>query len=131
MRCLWPSKVTGNRRWTPEVTSETPLIIMYTAGTTGKPKGAVLTQGNCLYNALNLQVDLEFTSSDRNLVALPMFHIGGIGLFTLPMLYVGGTVVIQRAFDPARDDSPVRPGKDKREPGGAGHVLVHDQLARL
>ena len=61
----------------------------------------MLTQGNCLYNALNLQVDLEFTSSDRNLVALPMFHIGGIGLFTLPMLYVGGTVVIQRAFDPA------------------------------
>ena len=84
-----------------EVTSEAPFIIMYTAGTTGKPKGAVLTQGNCLYNALNLQVDLEFTSSDRNLVALPMFHIGGIGLFTLPMLYVGGTVVIQRSFDPA------------------------------
>lgn len=83
------------------VTAETPFIIMYTAGTTGKPKGAVLTQGNCLYNALSLQVDLEFTSSDRNLVALPMFHIGGIGLFTLPMLYVGGTVVIQRAFDPA------------------------------
>ncbi|MBU4278298.1 MAG: o-succinylbenzoate--CoA ligase [Proteobacteria bacterium] len=84
-----------------EITSEAPFIIMYTAGTTGKPKGAVLTQGNCLYNALNLQVDLEFTSSDRNLVALPMFHIGGIGLFTLPMLYVGGTVVIQRSFDPA------------------------------
>ncbi|MBU1274937.1 MAG: o-succinylbenzoate--CoA ligase [Proteobacteria bacterium] len=84
------------------VTSEAPFIIMYTAGTTGKPKGAVLTQGNCLYNALNLQVDLEFTSSDRNLVALPMFHIGGIGLFTLPMLYVGGTVVIQRSFDPAQ-----------------------------
>ena len=83
------------------VTSESPLIIMYTAGTTGKPKGAVLTQGNCFFNALNLQVDLEFTSSDRNLVALPMFHIGGIGLFTLPMLYVGGAVVIQRTFDPA------------------------------
>ena len=82
-----------------EITSEAPLIIMYTAGTTGKPKGAVLTQGNCLYNALSLQVDLEFTSSDRDLVALPMFHIGGIGLFTLPMLYVGGTVVIQRSFD--------------------------------
>jgi len=83
-----------------EITSEAPFIIMYTAGTTGKPKGAVLTQGNCLYNALSLQVDMEFTSSDRDLVALPMFHIGGIGLFTLPMLYVGGTVVIQRSFEP-------------------------------
>lgn len=86
---------------TAGVTSEAPLIIMYTAGTTGKPKGAVLTQGNCLYNALNLQVDLEFTSRDRDLVALPMFHIGGIGLFSLPMIYVGATVVIQRSFDPA------------------------------
>ena len=83
-----------------EITSEAPFIIMYTAGTTGKPKGAVLTQGNCLYNALSLQVDMEFTSGDRDLVALPMFHIGGIGLFTLPMLYVGGTVVIQRSFEP-------------------------------
>ncbi|MFH2128230.1 MAG: o-succinylbenzoate--CoA ligase [Pseudomonadota bacterium] len=83
-----------------EITSEAPFIIMYTAGTTGKPKGAVLTQGNCLYNALSLQVDMEFTSSDRDLVALPMFHIGGIGLFTLPMLYVGGTVVVQRSFEP-------------------------------
>lgn len=83
------------------VTSEAPLIIVYTAGTTGHPKGAVLTQGNCLYNALNFQVDLEFSSRDRDLVALPMFHIGGIGLFTLPMLYAGGTVVIQRTFDPA------------------------------
>ncbi|MBU4573757.1 MAG: AMP-binding protein, partial [Desulfarculus sp.] len=85
-----------------EITSEAPFIIMYTAGTTGKPKGAVLTQGNCLYNALSLQVDMEFTSSDRDLVALPMFHIGGIGLFTLPMLYVGGTVVVQRSFEPAQ-----------------------------
>ncbi|MEW5912242.1 MAG: o-succinylbenzoate--CoA ligase [Thermodesulfobacteriota bacterium] len=86
----------------PPVEIQAPFIIMYTAGTTGKPKGAVLSQANCLWNAVNLQVDLEFTSADRNLVVLPMFHIGGIGLFTLPMLYVGGTVIIQRSFDPAQ-----------------------------
>ncbi len=80
---------------------DTPHIIMYTAGTTGRPKGAVLSQGASFWNALNLQVDLEFTSVDRDLLVLPMFHIGGIGLFTLPMLYVGGTVIIQRSFDPA------------------------------
>ena len=79
----------------------TPHIIMYTAGTTGKPKGAVLSQGASFWNALNLQLAMEFSSDDRNLAALPMFHIGGIGLFTLPMLYAGGTVVIQRTFDSA------------------------------
>jgi fatty-acyl-CoA synthase len=85
-----------------EVGLDSPHIIMYTAGTTGKPKGAVLTQEASFYNALNLQLALDFTSADRDLLVLPMFHIGGIGLFTLPMLYVGGTVVVMRAFDPAQ-----------------------------
>lgn len=84
-----------------QVNLDTPHIIMYTAGTTGKPKGAVLSQGASFWNALNLQLAMEFNQADRDLLALPMFHIGGIGLFTLPMLYVGGTVVIQRTFDPA------------------------------
>jgi fatty-acyl-CoA synthase len=81
---------------------DTPHIIMYTAGTTGRPKGAVLTQGASFWNTLNLNQAMDFTSADRNLVVLPMFHIGGIGLFTLPMLYNGATVVIQRTFDPVR-----------------------------
>lgn len=80
---------------------DTPHIIMYTAGTTGKPKGAILSQGASFWNVLNLNIAMDFTSSDRNLLVLPMFHIGGIGLFTLPMLYDGGTIVIQRTFDPA------------------------------
>jgi fatty-acyl-CoA synthase len=81
---------------------DTPHIIMYTAGTTGKPKGAILSQGASFWNVVNLNVALDFTSEDRDLLVLPMFHIGGIGLFTLPMIYDGGTVVIQRTFDPAK-----------------------------
>jgi fatty-acyl-CoA synthase len=81
---------------------DTPHIIMYTAGTTGRPKGAILSQGAGFWNALNLNLAMDFTSDDRNLLVLPMFHIGGIGLFTLPMLYDGGTVVIQRTFDPVK-----------------------------
>jgi fatty-acyl-CoA synthase len=81
---------------------DTPHIIMYTAGTTGRPKGAVLSQGASFWNAVNLNLDLHFTPQDRNLLVLPMFHIGGIGLFTLPMLYAGGTVIVQRTFDPVR-----------------------------
>jgi fatty-acyl-CoA synthase len=80
---------------------DTAHIIMYTAGTTGRPKGAVLSQGASFWNATNLTLDMNFTPNDRNLSVLPMFHIGGIGLFTLPVLYMGGTVVIQRTFDPA------------------------------
>jgi len=81
------------------VTLDSPHIIMYTAGTTGLPKGAVLTQGCSFWNAVNLELDMGFHSSDRNLLVLPMFHIGGIGLFTLPMLHVGATVILQRSFD--------------------------------
>ncbi len=79
---------------------DSPHIIMYTAGTTGKPKGAVLSQAASFWNALNLEA-LDFSSCDRDLLVLPMFHIGGIGLFTLPMLYHGATVVIMRTFEPA------------------------------
>ena len=90
----------------PEIDSvpdlDSPHIIMYTAGTTGQPKGAILSQGASFWNVLNLNLPMDFTSKDRNLVVLPMFHIGGIGLFTLPMLYDGGTVVIQRTFDPVQ-----------------------------
>ncbi len=83
-----------------EPDGDTPHIIMYTAGTTGKPKGAILSQGASFWNAVNLE-GIDFTSRDRDLLVLPMFHIGGIGLFTLPMLYHGATVVIMRTFDPA------------------------------
>ncbi|MCF8146816.1 MAG: o-succinylbenzoate--CoA ligase [Deltaproteobacteria bacterium] len=89
-------------RLDPAPDLDTPHIIMYTAGTTGRPKGAVLSQGASFWNAVNLTLAMDFTSEDRNLAILPMFHIGGIGLFTLPMLYQGGTVVIQRTFEPAQ-----------------------------
>ncbi len=73
---------------------------MYTAGTTGRPKGAVLSQGASFWNAVNMSLCIDLTSQDRTLTVLPLFHVGGIGLYTLPTLYQGGTVVIQRAFDP-------------------------------
>ncbi len=77
-----------------------PFIICYTSGTTGRPKGAVLTQANMFWNAVNNCLAIDITSNDRVLTLLPLFHIGGIGLFAFPALFAGGTVVVPRRFDP-------------------------------
>ncbi|RDW18948.1 o-succinylbenzoate--CoA ligase [Oceanobacillus chungangensis] len=77
-------------------------IICYTSGTTGRPKGAVLTQENMFWNAINCQYALDITSMDNTIVLLPLFHIGGIGLFAFPTLLTGGTVIIPKKFDSAK-----------------------------
>lgn len=84
------------------ITGAEPFLICYTSGTTGKPKGAVLTQQNLTANAINNVLAIDITSRDVSITLLPLFHIGGIGLWTIPTLFSGGTVVIPRRFDPAR-----------------------------
>ncbi|MGM9931382.1 o-succinylbenzoate--CoA ligase [Pradoshia sp.] len=85
-----------------EINESAPFIICYTSGTTGKPKGAVLTQANMFWNAINNVLAIDLTSADRSIVLLPLFHIGGIGLFALPTLFVGGTVIIPGKFEPQK-----------------------------
>lgn len=85
---------------TDPIDEHAPYIICYTSGTTGKPKGAVLTQNNMFWNAINNTLAIDLTSMDRCIVLLPLFHIGGIGLFALPTLFVGGTIVIPGKFEP-------------------------------
>lgn len=75
-------------------------LIVYTSGTTGTPKGAVLTHANLFWNALNDILALGLDWRDVTLTLLPLMHVGGIGLFTLPTLLAGGTVVMPRSFDP-------------------------------
>ncbi len=77
-----------------------PLLIGYTSGTTGKPKGAVLTHANMFWNAMNDLLTIDLRSSDVSITLLPMFHIGGLGLFTLPTLLAGGRVIIPSRFEP-------------------------------
>lgn len=76
-----------------------PVLMVYTSGTTGQPKGAVLTHGNLFWNAINDILALGLTYRDTSLTVLPLMHVGGIGLFTLPTLLAGGTVVLPRGFD--------------------------------
>jgi fatty-acyl-CoA synthase len=77
-----------------------PHLILYTAGTTGRPKGAMLTHANQFWNSVNMTVPVGLTPFDTTITTLPMFHSGGIGLYTVPMIYLGGRVIVMRAFDP-------------------------------
>jgi len=77
-----------------------PLLLVYTSGTTGRPKGAVLTQQAALWNAMSSQNAFRLTSRDRTFNLLPMFHVGGINIQTLPTFLCGGTVVLVTQFDP-------------------------------
>jgi fatty-acyl-CoA synthase len=75
--------------------------LMYTSGTTGKPKGVLQTAGMALINHLNIGTAAGITSEDVFLSVLPQFHTGGWNLFALPMIFVGGTTLMPRTFDPA------------------------------
>lgn len=83
------------------VQGEDTALLMYTSGTTGRPKGAMITHGNLEWNAVNMvTAGKGLTPDDVTLAVAPLFHIGGLALFTLPLLYAGGTVVVHESFAP-------------------------------
>lgn len=79
-----------------------PLFIVYTSGTTGRPKGAVLFEKSILCSAAMSLHMLEFTHDDRVLNVLPLFHVGGLNIQPLPALINGSTVVLHDRFDPKK-----------------------------
>jgi fatty-acyl-CoA synthase len=82
------------------VSLDDPAAILYTSGTTGRPKGAVLTHGNLTWNAINAIVDYDVTSAEVALMVSPLFHVASLGMGALPTLLKGGTLVLQARFDP-------------------------------
>lgn len=85
-----------------DVQEEDPLAIMYTGGTTGKPKGVVLSHNSILWNALNTIISWNLQQKDTTLVTLPMFHAGGLNALSVPLLMSGGKVVLSQSFDPEK-----------------------------
>jgi fatty-acyl-CoA synthase len=75
-------------------------MIMYTSGTTGRPKGAMLTHANVAWNSVNLLLDIDLTSTEVTLVNAPMFHVAALNMTVLPTFLKGGRVVLMSAFDP-------------------------------
>ena len=83
----------------PTVGPDDPLLIVYTSGTTGRPKGAVLTQNAMTFNAVNSAAMHDMTSEDVVFTNLPMFHVGGLNIQTTPALHAGATVILHRRFE--------------------------------
>lgn len=76
-------------------------VIMYTSGTTGHPKGAMLTHANLFWNNINALLTFDTSQQDVSLVCAPLFHIGGLNVTTLLTLQKGGRIVLMATFDPA------------------------------
>ncbi|MCO5165593.1 MAG: long-chain fatty acid--CoA ligase [Planctomycetes bacterium] len=82
-----------------EATADTPLMILYTSGTTGRPKGAVLTHGSITWNSVNTQLACDLRADDSTVTFTPLFHTGAVNVLSLPLLHRGGKVVLLPRFD--------------------------------
>lgn len=84
----------------PELDLEAPWVICYTGGTTGLPKGALLTHRSILFNAINTVTSWGLDANDVAILNAPLFHTGGLNVFTAPLIYAGGTSLVCPRFDP-------------------------------
>ena len=84
------------------VEDDDPLLLVYTSGTTGRPKGALLTQANCFWTNLSFDLATGVSGDDVVLQVLPQFHCGGWNVQALLAWWKGAAVVLERSFDATR-----------------------------
>ena len=78
------------------------FMIQYTSGTSGRPKGVMLTHGNVMWNVYNLLVDIDLGSDEVALVTAPLFHTAALNQVLFPTVLKGGTALLEARFDPVR-----------------------------
>ncbi|MCL7452132.1 MAG: AMP-binding protein [Anaerolineae bacterium] len=83
----------------PALSGEDTCCLLYTSGTTGRPKGAMIPHRQVLWNAVNTVISWGLVPDDVSPVFTPLFHAGGLFAFLTPILYVGGRIVLFRTFD--------------------------------
>jgi fatty-acyl-CoA synthase len=88
-----------------------PWAICYTGGTTGFPKGALLTHRSITANSMNTVVSWGLTADDVAILQMPLFHTGGFNVFTAPLVHVGGTSIVCRSFDLDQTFDLIRDGR--------------------
>src|SRR6478609_7485670 len=97
-----PQPLDGSAAPRREVRDDDALLMIFTSGTEGASKAAVLTHANCFWNNLSLSRTLDMGSNDVVLAVLPQFHVGGWNIQPLLAWWTGATVVLERGFDPGR-----------------------------
>jgi fatty-acyl-CoA synthase len=92
----------ANNDVTPEpLTHDDTAALLYTSGTTGHPKGAIITHGMRFWQGVNLTGPERLTADSLCLVTLPQFHVGGLDVYANPCFHFGGKVLVMRGYDPA------------------------------
>lgn len=95
-----PPRDSAAREVLDQVSPEDPALLCYTSGTTGSPKGALLTHANILAGVESVRIAWRWGREDRLLLALPLFHVHGLGVGLHGTFLAGASVVLVPKFDP-------------------------------